>query len=331
MMNNNIKVSIIIPIFNAERFIDKCLNSIINQTYKNIEILCIDDGSTDNSRKILNSYKEKDERIKVIFKCNSGVSDSRNIGIEKSSGKYICFVDSDDYLDENYIEQMIYHCPEYDLIKTGYKIINNSLVNKISIYDKENFLLKDITYPLELNNFLVTFEYSSCWARMIKRNVLIENNIRFKNNLKYSEDMLFSFECYINSKKSLYLKNYGYNYVLNENSAMQKKNIDSYEKRFDDNLYTTNYLIHNNTFTSEQKEMLYFRTIISFNKTIQQIFKNYKYNDIKKFIKIQRIKYDLYFRNVKIRKYSNVKNFVTCFLLKYKLNYLYYLLIKIFY
>ena len=191
MMNNNIKVSIIIPIFNAEKFIDKCLESVINQTYKNIEILCIDDGSTDNSRKILDSYKERDERVKIFFKCNSGVSDTRNIGIEKSSGEYICFVDSDDYLDENYIERMIYYCPEYDLIKTGYKTINNSIVNKISIYNTEKFLLKDITYPVELNNFLLTFEYSSCCARIIRRKILLENNIRFKTNLKYSEDMLF--------------------------------------------------------------------------------------------------------------------------------------------
>ena len=99
-------VSIVIPVYNAENNIKVCLNSIIKQTYKNIEIICINDGSKDSSEKIIKEYKKKDSRIILINKPNSGVSDTRNLGIETSKGEYIMFIDADDYISEDYIESM---------------------------------------------------------------------------------------------------------------------------------------------------------------------------------------------------------------------------------
>ena len=101
------KVSIIIPIYNSDKTIDRCLKSIINQTYRNIEVICINDGSFDNSYKILQNYLKTDSRIKVINQTNKGVSSARNNGIKNSTGKYIMFVDADDYLKDNMIELLV--------------------------------------------------------------------------------------------------------------------------------------------------------------------------------------------------------------------------------
>ncbi len=115
-------ISVIVPVYNVEKYLERCLDSIINQTYKNIEIICVNDGSQDNSQKILNKYFEKDKRIKIIQKSNGGLSDARNYGIDKAIGKYITFIDSDDLITEDYIEYL------YNLIKK-YK-------TKISICDR---------------------------------------------------------------------------------------------------------------------------------------------------------------------------------------------------
>ena len=103
----NIKISIIIPVYNSAKYLRKCLNSIINQTFDNIEIICINDGSTDNSLSIINEYAKIDSRIKVYTIENKGVSAARNYGILVATGEYIGFVDSDDYIDLNYYEEMM--------------------------------------------------------------------------------------------------------------------------------------------------------------------------------------------------------------------------------
>ena len=100
------KVSIIVPVYNVEKYIEKCLNSLISQSYRNIEIILIDDGSKDNSGKICDKYKKKDPRIKVIHKENAGVSEARNSGIQKATGKYLCFVDADDFVMNDYIKYL---------------------------------------------------------------------------------------------------------------------------------------------------------------------------------------------------------------------------------
>ena len=103
---NNIKVSIILPVYNCETYLNRCLDSLLNQTFENIEIIAINDGSTDRSLEILDIYAKNDNRIKVINKKNTGVSDTRNIGLDESKGDYIVFVDSDDWIELNMIEDM---------------------------------------------------------------------------------------------------------------------------------------------------------------------------------------------------------------------------------
>ena len=99
-------ISVVVPIYNVEKYLKTCIETIIKQTYKNIEIILVNDGSTDNSLQICNEFKEKEKRIKVINKKNGGLSDARNIGLKKAKGKYICFIDSDDFINEKYIEEL---------------------------------------------------------------------------------------------------------------------------------------------------------------------------------------------------------------------------------
>lgn len=125
-MDSQELISVIIPIYNVEKYLKKCIDSIINQTYKNLEIILVDDGSPDNCGKICDEYAKKDQRIRVIHKKNGGLSDARNAGIDIAKGKYIAFVDSDDYVEKEYIEIMY-----KELKKNNVKIVQCG-INKIS-------------------------------------------------------------------------------------------------------------------------------------------------------------------------------------------------------
>ena len=168
------KCSIIIPVYNVEKYLPKCLDSIVNQTYKNIEIICINDGSTDNSLKILEEYAQKDERIKIINQENQGVSVARNVGIDNATGDYILFVDSDDWIDRDTCKILKIELENeyYDLI-----IFNHSVVTKKS------------TRPTKYiggNKF-------AFWAACYKTSIIKNNNIKFPKNIKISEDHFFKY------------------------------------------------------------------------------------------------------------------------------------------
>ena len=113
VVNNEPLVSVIVPIYNSGKYLDKCIDSIVNQTYKNLEIILVDDGSTDNAPEICDEWAKKDERIKVIHQENGGVSKARNVGLDNVTGEYISFVDSDDYVVRNYIDFLYYNLHAY--------------------------------------------------------------------------------------------------------------------------------------------------------------------------------------------------------------------------
>ena len=124
------KISVIVPVYNIEHYIEECIKSILNQTFKEFELLLVDDGSTDSSLNICRGYEKKDNRIKVIHKKNGGLSDARNVGIEKACGKYICFIDGDDFIANDTLENM------YNLI-----LKNNSQIavcNMVRYYEDED-------------------------------------------------------------------------------------------------------------------------------------------------------------------------------------------------
>ena len=183
------KISIIIPCFNAEKYIDKCIETIVNQTYSNIEIIIINDGSSDSSFDKIIKWKKRDNRIILINKENEGVSNSRNIGIERSTGKYIMFVDADDFLNVDSVELMYKKIKEQNA-----DVVRGKYIKKD---DKHNYIEKNIEkYNSSAKKEIITdiIKGKICcyvWLLIINKNFLNKNNIRFNENLKIMEDTLF--------------------------------------------------------------------------------------------------------------------------------------------
>lgn len=219
-INNEIIISIIIPVYNLEnRNLDRCIQSILNQTYKNFELILINDGSTDNSEKICEQYIYSDNRIKLINQQNGGVSSARNKGIDYSKGTYIAFIDGDDYVDENYLEHFVQllpadliiqsckdFCYDYDKAKTQYHFENKSYNNNFyELFSKYNL-----------------YNWGAPWARLYKTNIIKQHNIKFNTEIRYREDELFFLQylrfCQVIKTDSYY----GYHYIWYPTSATNK-------------------------------------------------------------------------------------------------------------
>ena len=188
------KVSIIVGIYNGEKYLEECIDSIIDQTYKNLEIILINDGSTDSSSQILKKYKNQDERIIVLNQKNAGVSNARNKGIEKSTGSYICIVDQDDVLNKEYVEYF------YSLIKTTNSEIAttpqpNKFFGEVKDYtcndDIKVISGKEAVIQMLYHRFVI-----APWNKMIKRELIINNNVRFNPDFYGGEGFAFSIECF---------------------------------------------------------------------------------------------------------------------------------------
>ncbi|MDP2922781.1 MAG: glycosyltransferase family 2 protein [Candidatus Omnitrophota bacterium] len=219
-------VSVIVPVYNSEKYLRLCLDSIINQSYKNIEILLIDDGSTDNSGKICNEYALSDNRIKVIHTKNNGPAAARNIGIEKSKGSFIFFVDADDFIENNAINLLIENYNRYkaDIIVGDFKKIKNR--SDISDSGHNNFFLssklltkQDIInytrcYLKKVNRFPL---FTQSWGRLFKTSIIKDNNIFFDTNLRTFEDVAFNFGYLKHTNKLFFLKAALYNHLVYDN------------------------------------------------------------------------------------------------------------------
>lgn len=213
----NYKISIIIPVYNTEKYIKECIESIIKQTYKNIEIIIVNDGSKDNSLSICNEYALKDKRIKVINQKNKGQSSARNKGIKNSNGDYILFVDSDDWIEENMLEILIKKANTdlSDIVICSHKIINENSVTNIVLEKKHSFE----EYLFEST----TMGYSMC--KMIKKSCI---NRYFREDIFFMEDMIFWMDNKQNINKVSYIPNCLYNYRMTNTSVLHSK---KYNKR----------------------------------------------------------------------------------------------------
>lgn len=235
MSNNLPKVSVIIPVYNVEKYLRKCLDSVINQTYTNLEIICVDDGSPDNSGAILDEYSHKDSRIIVIHQENAGVSAARNRGLDIATGEYITFVDSDDWLEPECYELAVAEFlkdPEIDLVNYGCNIINERNCSEDEYKNMDNWLNYPFSGKRVLTAQLSQRLTSNLWGWFFKSKAITS---RFKD-YKYAEDMLFFFETLINIQYFYFIKAKLYNYVLNPNSALAKfsefnNSVYAYETR----------------------------------------------------------------------------------------------------
>lgn len=223
-------ISIVVPVYNVENFLEKCLESMINQTYKNIQIILVDDGSTDKSGHYCDNYLKKDNRITVIHKKNGGLSDARNAGIKEAKGKYITFVDSDDYLDLDYIEYL------YNLIKnhnTNISFCRHRIVTETRKEEKSNHECKKtkrISKTCALKEILYGNDFEvSAWAKMY----LTEQF----SNIKYPKGKLFEDNAttYKLIEKNDYIAigyEQKYNYLIRNGSITNRNKVFSKSQEY---------------------------------------------------------------------------------------------------
>lgn len=246
----DVKVSVIIPIYNIEKYLPECLESIINQTFKEIEIICVNDGSTDNSLEILKTYAQKDPRIKIINQENKGPSFARNNGLNNANGDYILFVDSDDWLHKSLV----------------FKTYNNAITNNadiicfdcLNVYNSSIVQNRRIPAFIRKNNkILFYFEehkdiaYINCtsWSKLYKKEFLIKNKLKFPEEYKLAEDLIFWFELLIKNPKISLLNECLYYYRKRQNSLTQKTN-DLINKQWEITKYDIN--------SSKENQLLFY-------------------------------------------------------------------------
>lgn len=224
------KVSIIVPVYNGEKYITRCIESIVKQTYLNIEIIIVNDGSVDNTEKIINNLAKKDERIKTYSNKNKGVSYSRNFGIRNATGKYICFVDSDDWIEKDMIQSLLEMIKkyDYDIVRCSYAVNKNN--GAIINYKQEDKLYctqqekKELLYKVaggKIPSFSVLL--------LIKKDKILE---KFDETIPFMEDTIFFIDLLRNIDKIYFTSKILYHYFDNDSSATKsikniEKNIES--------------------------------------------------------------------------------------------------------
>lgn len=243
-------VSIVVPVYNAEKYLDKCISALINQTLKNIEIILVNDGSTDNSLHICNKYKLSDNRIIVIDKKNGGASSARNIGIKAAKGDYIMFADADDYPCQNWCDSLLSKQIEYNDFFVLSDI--NWIDSKGKIYSQHRV----INYGLvELKNYyelVINKVFSQPYNKIYNKNILYKNNILFNEKLEIGEDINFNLD-YLQFCKGLFLVDkclYNY-YEDRENSLCHKYYANLFEINkitYEHNLFLFNMFNVNNKY-----------------------------------------------------------------------------------
>jgi glycosyltransferase involved in cell wall biosynthesis len=262
------KVSIVVPVYNVEKYLCKCLDSLLNQTLKDIEIICVEDCSMDNSKSILKDYEQRDSRVKILYnESNSGLSATRNNGLKVAKSDYIMFCDSDDFYDQNmcfrlYGATSTYNC---EMAVCGTNVIyedKSGLPYKES--DKRYYAIKYDGLTKVTNDVVLNTDVSA-WNKIYKKKIIEENNITFPDDLLF-EDAYFYF-CYtIFCKNIFFIKDKLYNYVRRENGIMSNLIKKKLSSRAIEHLYIAEKIY----------DFLFSKNIFESNKGLfSKIFKNY--------------------------------------------------------
>ena len=329
MENNNILVSIIVPVYNGEKYIEKCIDELLLQTYNNFEILLINDGSTDNTKKIISKYTN-DNKINIYNNTNHGVSYSRNFGIKKASGDYIMFVDCDDILDKNAISSLVNIVCEknVDIIRfNGFFQEKSGKYSKIPMPVYNNYLVnssKSKEKVVELLN--LPTNSIRCYSPLLF--IKNQNIIPFNENLKYLEDKVFYLENMLRENINILFINKEF-YFYNYNDSSKTKNVNIFMKNMTD-IYSAGEVIKDviksrnvstdfcdSTIVSLMIHRIKFLSnnvgYLDFKNTINNIFKD---NSIKKLF------------SSKITRFSK-KDLLFLYLIRYKLYFIYYIICRI--
>lgn len=259
---SSIDISILMPVYNGEKYIKKAIDSILNQSFRNWELIIVDDGSTDNSGKICDKFAIEDSRISVIHQENHGISYTRNLLISEAKGKYIGFIDCDDNIRHDAFEILFNNIEKYksDLTICGfteqkmdeYKII--SQVEKI-YYPNEYLLIKD------MNNLIMNFSNSELlnplWNKLYKREIIERYNLRFPKNIENGEDLIFNLDYISNIKSISFCKESLYYYAKRNNGSITHKYVeDMYYKGLDIHNHLEDFLKKMEFYSEENQYIL---------------------------------------------------------------------------
>jgi len=221
-------ISIIIPVYNSAKYLEKCLESIEQQEYSNFECILVNDGSTDSSPKLCEKYSLLDPRFKIYHKKNGGVSSARNFGIDKAKGQYICFIDSDDWVEKDYLKRMIYEIENYDIVICSILEYKNDKIYKS--FKLPNLLLdrKDLfnNFNIYRNSYLSHVIFHSPVNKLYLKSIIDnnQNKIKFDESISNGEDYIFNLT-YFNACNNIKLiSNFLYNYRINEKSLSRAVN-----------------------------------------------------------------------------------------------------------
>ena len=236
------KISVVVPVYNVEKFLDQCLGSLVGQTYRNLEILIVDDGSTDGSCSIYQQYASTDNRIKIIKQKNAGVSAARNNGLKFATGDWVHFMDSDDYLDIDYYEKMMAAVGESnpdmlagDVISQNSNLYNVRYKSSVALYT-----------PTE--KFIQTNALNNCtiWRYVFRREFLEKNKLTFPVG-RIFEDMLFIPNAMLQASCVITVPGANYHYVFNENSILNRPETPERKIHYDyAELYVRKFIEKNN-------------------------------------------------------------------------------------
>ena len=231
------RFSIVVPVYNVEEYLDKCLNSIKNQTFKDFEVIIVNDGSTDNSQKIIDKYvKENSKMFNCFIQKNQGLSAARNFGIEKSTGEYLFFIDSDDFIDENFLEildENIAERKDLDLLRiTIKKIRPNGEIVKEENFEQVEYIGEEAFLECRIKRIEIILP----WAYCIKTTYWKENKFKFPVG-RLHEDLRVMPILLLRAKKVLFVKGSFYIHLLRENSIMRTKDYNKKVKMAYDIIY----------------------------------------------------------------------------------------------
>lgn len=218
-------ISIIIPIYNMEQLLGRCLDSVVNQTYDSLEIILVNDGSTDSSGDICHTYAQNDNRIKVIHQVNSGVSSARNTGLDAATGNYISFIDPDDYIELNTYETLIpYLGNEIDILRFNAKR-KGEILNWLPFkgeYSGDRFEQEVVLPMIGSEKFGGMFILGVLWVHLFKRDLIEKNHIRFNKELRRCEDRLFTITTMLHANKMFFVDDILYHYQVNDESLSNR-------------------------------------------------------------------------------------------------------------
>ena len=258
-----IDISILMPVYNAEKYLNETIDTIKNQSFSNWELIIVDDGSIDNSKEICTKLMNDDKRIKYIFQENLGVSHTRNVALENAQGKYIVFVDSDDLIHEDYLKILINSIEKNNSDISVCNFIERKISNTGKVEDiNREFCPKEVMEMAEMKDYIMDFGNSGLlnplWNKIYKNQIIKENNITFDEKVETGEDFIFNLQYFRKVKKISFIKDSLYYYIRRNNNSITYKYIENmYEKGWEIHWLLESFLKDMGFYNEENAYVLY--------------------------------------------------------------------------